>query len=61
MMWSEGDGDEGAMMANVDCIYAAESKRQMPNYNTVTVLRSRGRRRCISDIKSDESWDCYLR
>ena len=31
MMWSaEGDGDEGAMMANVDCIYAAVSKRQTP-------------------------------
>jgi hypothetical protein len=28
---SKGDGDEGAMMANVDCIYAAVSKRQMPS------------------------------
>ena len=30
MIRSKGDGDEGAMMANVDCIYAAVSKRQMP-------------------------------
>ena len=28
----EGDGDEGgAMMANVDCIYADVSKRHMPS------------------------------
>ena len=25
------DGDEGVMMANVDCIYAAVSKNQMPS------------------------------
>ena len=31
MMWSEGDGDEGTMAANVDCIYADVSKRQMPS------------------------------
>ena len=33
MMWfAEGDGDKvGAMMANVDCIYADVSKRQMPS------------------------------
>ena len=30
MLWSEGDGEAGAMMANVDCIYADVSKRQMP-------------------------------
>jgi hypothetical protein len=29
---AEGDGDEvGALIANVDCIYADVSKRQMPS------------------------------
>ena len=39
MMWSaEGDGDEGAMMANVDCIYAAVSKRQMPSVERIEFI-----------------------
>ena len=41
MIWSasaEVDGDEGTMMANVDCIYAAVSERQMPSDESIEFI-----------------------
>ena len=38
MLWSKGDGEEvGAMIANVDCIYADVRKRQMPSDERIEV------------------------
>ena len=39
MIWSaQGDGNEGAMMKNVDCIYADVSKRHMPTDERIELI-----------------------
>ena len=54
MIWSaEVDGDEGAMVANVDCICAAVNKRKMPSDEKIEFIL------CKHEMNISEHRDCY--